>query len=350
MGAVRLRVALAARPGCCYARGRLGRGARALPTCAARRRRRSRGRCWTRLRLEHRVGPRRRRRPPSCAALRRFWPDEGGIAIHAAAVEMAPGRAPRRPGGRAGGRTTTSVAGAEPDLARVVQRPDPAGRGRARRARADRRRRCRRPSARRTSPHAERPARRRPHRARPLHRPVRVLGSRGPGLGEAARRRAAAAALAGGRRRAAARRAGRRLARGRVVLFEDFGDVHELARVAHRAGRHPARHRRPGRGPRGRRPGPRGRPPARRAAAARRAPRGRVGAGARRRRAPTRSPPREREILALVAEGRSNGEIGKQLFISAKTVTVHVSNILGKLGASGRTEAAAIARRRGLLG
>jgi DNA-binding CsgD family transcriptional regulator len=58
---------------------------------------------------------------------------------------------------------------------------------------------------------------------------------------------------------------------------------------------------------------------------------------------------REREILALVAEGRSNGEIGKQLFISAKTVSVHVSNILGKLGASGRTEAAAIARRRGLL-
>ncbi len=59
---------------------------------------------------------------------------------------------------------------------------------------------------------------------------------------------------------------------------------------------------------------------------------------------------REREILELVAEGRSNGEIGRQLFISAKTVSVHVSNILGKLGAAGRTEAAAIARRRGLLG
>jgi len=58
---------------------------------------------------------------------------------------------------------------------------------------------------------------------------------------------------------------------------------------------------------------------------------------------------RESEILALVAQGRSNGEIGKQLFISAKTVSVHVSNILGKLNASGRTEAAAIARRRGLL-
>jgi DNA-binding CsgD family transcriptional regulator len=60
--------------------------------------------------------------------------------------------------------------------------------------------------------------------------------------------------------------------------------------------------------------------------------------------------PRESEILALVAQGRTNGEIGRQLFISTKTVSVHVSNILGKLGASGRTEAAAIARRDGLLG
>ena len=59
--------------------------------------------------------------------------------------------------------------------------------------------------------------------------------------------------------------------------------------------------------------------------------------------------PREREILALVAEGRSNGEIGKVLYISTKTVSVHVSNILAKLGAAGRTEAAAIARRRGLV-
>ena len=58
---------------------------------------------------------------------------------------------------------------------------------------------------------------------------------------------------------------------------------------------------------------------------------------------------REREILAHVAEGRTNGEIAKLLFISTKTVSVHVSNILGKLEASGRTEAAAIARRRGLL-
>ena len=59
---------------------------------------------------------------------------------------------------------------------------------------------------------------------------------------------------------------------------------------------------------------------------------------------------RELEVLALVAEGRTNGEIGRQLFISTKTVSVHVSNILAKLGATGRTEAAAMARRRGLLG
>jgi DNA-binding CsgD family transcriptional regulator/tetratricopeptide (TPR) repeat protein len=58
---------------------------------------------------------------------------------------------------------------------------------------------------------------------------------------------------------------------------------------------------------------------------------------------------REREILALVAAGRTNGEIGRQLFIATKTASVHVSNILAKLGASSRTEAAAIARRDGLL-
>ncbi|MGN6253228.1 MAG: helix-turn-helix transcriptional regulator [Marmoricola sp.] len=60
--------------------------------------------------------------------------------------------------------------------------------------------------------------------------------------------------------------------------------------------------------------------------------------------------PREREVLALVATGRSNGEIGRQLFISVKTVSVHVSNVLGKLGASSRTEAVVIAQRDGLLG
>ena len=50
--------------------------------------------------------------------------------------------------------------------------------------------------------------------------------------------------------------------------------------------------------------------------------------------------PREREILGLVALGRSNKQIGAQLFISAKTASVHVSNIMAKLGAAGRGEAA----------
>ncbi|SDU88107.1 regulatory protein, luxR family [Microlunatus sagamiharensis] len=60
--------------------------------------------------------------------------------------------------------------------------------------------------------------------------------------------------------------------------------------------------------------------------------------------------PREAEVLALVADGASNGDIGLRLFISTKTASVHVSNILAKLGARSRTEAVAVARRRGLLG
>jgi DNA-binding CsgD family transcriptional regulator len=58
---------------------------------------------------------------------------------------------------------------------------------------------------------------------------------------------------------------------------------------------------------------------------------------------------REREVLALVAEGRSNGQIATALFISPKTASVHVSNILAKLGVSGRVEAAALAHRLGLF-
>ncbi|HET9080358.1 MAG TPA: AAA family ATPase [Trebonia sp.] len=56
---------------------------------------------------------------------------------------------------------------------------------------------------------------------------------------------------------------------------------------------------------------------------------------------------REREVLSLLAKGRSNREIGTELFITPKTASVHVSNILGKLGAASRTEAAAIAYREG---
>ncbi len=55
--------------------------------------------------------------------------------------------------------------------------------------------------------------------------------------------------------------------------------------------------------------------------------------------------PRERDVLRLVAVGRSNRLIAQELFISPKTASVHVSNILAKLGVSGRGEAAAMAHR-----
>ncbi len=57
---------------------------------------------------------------------------------------------------------------------------------------------------------------------------------------------------------------------------------------------------------------------------------------------------RELEVLKLLAAGHSNKEIGSELFISPKTASVHVSNILAKLNAASRTEAAAIAHRGGL--
>ena len=59
---------------------------------------------------------------------------------------------------------------------------------------------------------------------------------------------------------------------------------------------------------------------------------------------------REQEVLVLVAQGRTNREIGERLFISQKTVGVHVGNILAKLAVSGRVEAAAVAIRLGLTG
>lgn len=58
---------------------------------------------------------------------------------------------------------------------------------------------------------------------------------------------------------------------------------------------------------------------------------------------------REREVLALVAEGLTNREIGARLFISAKTASVHLSNLMAKLNVSSRTEAVTVAQRRGLL-
>jgi DNA-binding CsgD family transcriptional regulator len=57
---------------------------------------------------------------------------------------------------------------------------------------------------------------------------------------------------------------------------------------------------------------------------------------------------REAEVLALVAAGRTNRQIGQALFITPKTAGVHVSRILAKLGVAGRGEAAAVAHRLGL--
>jgi DNA-binding CsgD family transcriptional regulator/tetratricopeptide (TPR) repeat protein len=59
--------------------------------------------------------------------------------------------------------------------------------------------------------------------------------------------------------------------------------------------------------------------------------------------------PREREVLAVLAEGRTNREIARRLFISERTVAIHVGNILAKLGVSGRVEAATVALRLGLV-
>ena len=59
---------------------------------------------------------------------------------------------------------------------------------------------------------------------------------------------------------------------------------------------------------------------------------------------------REREVLALMAEGMSNPEIAEELMVSRSTVKFHVSNILSKLGADSRTEAVALALQHDLVG
>jgi DNA-binding NarL/FixJ family response regulator len=58
---------------------------------------------------------------------------------------------------------------------------------------------------------------------------------------------------------------------------------------------------------------------------------------------------RELSVLRLVAAGKTNAQIGTQLFISAKTASVHVTNILRKLDVGSRVQAAAVAERAGLL-
>ena len=66
-------------------------------------------------------------------------------------------------------------------------------------------------------------------------------------------------------------------------------------------------------------------------------------------RPPTTLTARELEVLALVAAGHTNREIGDRLFISEKTASVHVTHAMDKLGALSRYEAAAAATRLGLL-
>jgi DNA-binding NarL/FixJ family response regulator len=58
---------------------------------------------------------------------------------------------------------------------------------------------------------------------------------------------------------------------------------------------------------------------------------------------------REIEVLNQIAEGNRNRDIGEKLFITEETVKVHIKNIMGKLGASDRTQAVAIAIRRGII-
>ena len=59
--------------------------------------------------------------------------------------------------------------------------------------------------------------------------------------------------------------------------------------------------------------------------------------------------PRERQVLSLLADGRTNREIGTALYMAEKTASVHVSRILSKLDVRSRTEAAALAHRVGLV-
>lgn len=59
--------------------------------------------------------------------------------------------------------------------------------------------------------------------------------------------------------------------------------------------------------------------------------------------------PRERDVVALLVEGRSNAEIGRTLVISSRTAAVHVSHILRKLQVSNRAAVVSVAIRHGLV-
>ena len=246
--------------------------------------------------------PRRRRRRWSATAsprsrawsARYAWPLIWlGTRIDADAAEL--GARPARAGGRPGGRTD--------------QESRPRGRPRSSSPAA---------AAYRAMAHAEDAAPRRRARRRSPGRRRRRLG-------------------AGDRRLAAGLRpvpAGRGAVRGRRPRDRGRPARATAAAAAPAHGRAAAARRRAGAGP----PGP-----------ARRSTRRRPGARAVGSAAPFGLTDREREVLSLVAAGRSNGQIATALFISPKTASVHVSNILAKLGVSGRVEAAAVAHRNGLV-
>jgi len=66
--------------------------------------------------------------------------------------------------------------------------------------------------------------------------------------------------------------------------------------------------------------------------------------------APAAFTEREREVLRLLADGRSNHEIGQRLAVSSATVSSHIRKVLAKLGADTRAEAVETARRKQLVG
>jgi DNA-binding NarL/FixJ family response regulator len=65
--------------------------------------------------------------------------------------------------------------------------------------------------------------------------------------------------------------------------------------------------------------------------------------------APSRLTKREREVLSLLAEGKSQAQIARVLAISPKTVGTHIEHILSKLGVRSRSQAVALAYREGLV-
>ena len=58
---------------------------------------------------------------------------------------------------------------------------------------------------------------------------------------------------------------------------------------------------------------------------------------------------REKEVLTLIAQGRSNKEIGTALGVTEGTVKIHVTNLMGKLGVTARTEAVVVAVQQGII-